>query len=83
MLNSISEVKGFVGRGMSTDGKSHYPMGSNDQTMPWFLGLWRYWEAGVATKPGWTDASYLLFSALGTKKTAFFIDNVKMEQVAK
>ena len=49
LLNSISEVKGFVGRGVSTDGKSHYPMGSNDQTMPWFLGLWRYWESGIAT----------------------------------
>ena len=49
LLNSISEVKGFVGRGVCADGKSHYPMGSNDQTMPWFLGLWRYWESGIAT----------------------------------
>ncbi|MCB1226432.1 MAG: hypothetical protein KDK99_11510 [Verrucomicrobiales bacterium] len=49
MLNSISEVKGFVGRGVSTDGRSHYAMGSNDQTMPWYLGLWRYWESGLAT----------------------------------
>jgi hypothetical protein len=32
-----------------------------------------------AAKPGWTDAGYLLFSALGTTKTAFFIDNVKLE----
>jgi hypothetical protein len=49
LLNSISEVKGFVGRGVSTDGKSHYAMGSNDQTLPWFVGLWRYWESGLAT----------------------------------
>ena len=49
LLNSISEVKGFVGRGVSTDGKSHYPMGSNDQTLPWFLGLWRYLDSGLAT----------------------------------
>jgi len=49
LLNSISDVKGFVGRGVSTDGKSHYPMGSNDQTLPWFLGLWRYWQSGIAT----------------------------------
>ena len=48
LLNSISDVKGFVGRGVSTDGKSHYPMGSNDQTLPWFLGLWRYWESDLA-----------------------------------
>ncbi len=49
LLNSISDVKGFVGRGVSTDGKSHYPMGSNDQTGPWIIGLWRYWESGLAT----------------------------------
>ena len=49
LLNSISEVKGFVGRGVSTDGKSHYPMGSNDQSSPWFLGLWRYLDSGLAT----------------------------------
>jgi hypothetical protein len=48
-LNSISDVKGFVGRGVSTDGVSHYPMGSNDQTLPWIVGLWRYWESGLAT----------------------------------
>lgn len=49
LLNSISDVKGFVGRGVSTDGRSHYPMGSNDQTLPWFYGLWRYLESGLAT----------------------------------
>lgn len=49
LLNSISDVKGFVGRGVSTDGKSHYAMGSNDQTLPWFLGLWRYWQSDIAT----------------------------------
>lgn len=50
LLNSISDVKGFVGRGVCADGKSHYPMGSNDQTLPWFLGLWRYWQSGLATE---------------------------------
>ena len=48
-LASISEVKGFVGRGVSTDGRSHFAMGSDDQTLPWFLGLWRYLDAGLAT----------------------------------
>ncbi|MCX6997434.1 MAG: hypothetical protein NTV49_10190 [Kiritimatiellaeota bacterium] len=48
LLNSISEVKGFVGRGVSTDGTSHYPMGSEDQTGPWFYGLWRYLDSGLA-----------------------------------
>ncbi len=50
LLNSISEVKGFIGRGLSKDGKSHYAMGSNDQTLPWFLGLWRYLDSGLATE---------------------------------
>lgn len=34
----------------------------------------------IPCKPSWNSASYLLFSALGTTKTAFFIDNVKLEQ---
>lgn len=49
LLNSISDVRGFIGRGVSKDGKSHYPMGSNDQSSPWFLGLWRYLDSGLAT----------------------------------
>ncbi len=49
LLNSISAVKGFIGRGVSSDGRSHYPMGSDDQTLPWFYGLWRYYESGIAT----------------------------------
>ena len=49
-LNSISNVKGFVGRGLSTDGKAHYAMGSNDQTLPWLVGLWRYRQSGIATR---------------------------------
>ena len=49
LLASISDVPGFVGRGVSTDGVSHYPMGSNDQTLPWFLGLRCYLDSGLAT----------------------------------
>jgi len=49
LLASISEVPGFVGRGVSTDGTSHFAMGSEDQMLPWFYGLWRYLESGLAT----------------------------------
>lgn len=49
LLASVGEVKGFVGRGVATDGRSHYPMGSDDQTLPWFYGLWRYLDSGIAT----------------------------------
>lgn len=47
-LASVSDVKGFVARGFATDGRAHYAMGSDDQTLPWFLGLWRYLESGLA-----------------------------------
>ncbi len=49
LLNSISDVPGFIGRGVSTDGRSHFAMGSDDQTIPWFLGLWRFWRSGIAS----------------------------------
>jgi len=40
---------GFVARGVADDGKTPYPMGSNDQTSPWFYGLWRFLREGLAT----------------------------------
>ena len=49
LLNSVSTVPGFVGRGVSTDGRSHFAMGSDDQTFPWFLGLWRFHQSDLAT----------------------------------
>jgi hypothetical protein len=33
----------------------------------------------LTCKPTWTSASYLLFSSLGTQKTAFYLDNIKLE----
>lgn len=49
-LNSVSKVDGFVARGISSDGHSHFPMGSNDQTFPWILGLWQYLHSDLATE---------------------------------
>jgi hypothetical protein len=34
----------------------------------------------IPCKPTWNAASYLLFSSLADKKTAYFIDNVRLEQ---
>ncbi|MCP5551016.1 MAG: hypothetical protein H7A53_09000 [Akkermansiaceae bacterium] len=48
-LNSVGNVKGFVARGFGADGVSHYAMGSDDQTTPWLVGLWRYWRSELAT----------------------------------
>jgi len=47
-LADCSTVKGFVGRGFATDGKTSWPLGSSDQTGPWFYGLWRYLQSGLA-----------------------------------
>jgi hypothetical protein len=46
---SVSDVPGFVARGVGTDGKCHYPLGSDDQTHPWFLGLHAYCTSGLPT----------------------------------
>lgn len=41
LLCDISEVDGFIARGVADDGVTHYPCSSNDQTGPWILGLWK------------------------------------------
>jgi hypothetical protein len=48
-LSSVGNTPGFIARGVATDGKTTYPMGSNDQTTPWLYGLWRYMQDGLAT----------------------------------
>ena len=44
---SVSDVPGFVARGMGADGTCHYPLGSDDQTHPWFYGLHAYVKSGL------------------------------------
>jgi len=46
---SVSDVPGFIARGMGTDGKCHYPLGSDDQTHPWFYGLHAYFKSDIPT----------------------------------
>lgn len=46
-LSSIGQTPGFIARGIATDGKTTYPMGSNDQTTPWLYGIWRYVTDGL------------------------------------
>jgi hypothetical protein len=48
-LANVGKTPGFIARGVATDGKTTYSMGSNDQTMPWFYGMWRYIHEGLAT----------------------------------
>ena len=46
---SVSAVPGFIARGIGTDGTCHYPLSSDDQTHPWFLGLHAYLKSGLPT----------------------------------
>ena len=44
---SVSDVPGMIARGMGSDGRCHYPLGSDDQTHPWFYGLHAYIRSGL------------------------------------
>ncbi len=41
-LASVGDTPGFIARSVASDGKTPPAMGSNDQSSPWFYGLWRY-----------------------------------------
>lgn len=45
LSQDVGKIKGFIARGVGTDGKSHYPIGSDDQTGPWLLSLFRVWRS--------------------------------------
>ena len=47
LLCDISDVDGFIARGVADDGVTHYPCSSNDQTGPWILGLWKAMHSDV------------------------------------
>lgn len=44
---SVSDVPGMIVRGVGADGRCHYPLGSTDQTLPWFFGLRAYCCSGL------------------------------------
>lgn len=46
---SVSDVPGFIARGVGTDGNCHYPLSSDDQMHPWFLGLQAYLRSDIPT----------------------------------
>ena len=49
-LATVGAAPGFIARGVAGDGQSHYAAGSDDQTLPWFYGLWRYLRSGIPTE---------------------------------
>jgi hypothetical protein len=46
-VSTIGKTPGFIARGIATDGRTTYSMGSNDQTTPWLYGIWRYVTDGL------------------------------------
>lgn len=49
-LATIGHVPGFIARGVAEDGQSHHVAGSDDQTGPWFYGLWCYVKSGIPSR---------------------------------
>jgi len=47
LLSNVGRTAGFIARGVSTDGVTHFPLSSVDQTYPWFYGLWKYAQSGL------------------------------------
>jgi len=50
LLASAGDTPGVICRSVATDSKTPPAMGSNDQTSPWFYGLWRYIYSGLPDK---------------------------------
>ena len=50
LLEDVSDVDGFIARGVGTDGKSHYPLSSEDQVGPWVYGLWKVFDSGAMSE---------------------------------
>lgn len=50
-LATVGQTKGFIARGLPPDGSAHYAGSSNDQTLPWLYGMWRYVRSEVPDEP--------------------------------
>lgn len=48
---SLDAPSGFVARGFFGPERAFYGIGSDDQTGPWFYGLWKYLRSGAASEP--------------------------------
>jgi len=46
-LAAVGRTKGFIARGVVGDGSAHYAISSNDQTLPWLYGMWRYLRSEI------------------------------------
>ena len=46
LCSDVCDTPGMICRGVGADGRCHYPLGSDDQTVPWFMGLDAYVRLG-------------------------------------
>lgn len=46
LCSEVCDTPGMICRGVGADGRCHYPLGSDDQTVPWFMGLDAYVRSG-------------------------------------
>ena len=46
-LATVSDVPGFIARNVLPEGNTHFPASSDDQTFPWFYGMWKYLNSGI------------------------------------
>ena len=49
VLQDVCERPGCIARGTGTDGKCHYPSSSNDQVIPFMLGVEAFMDSPIAT----------------------------------
>ena len=66
-LQDKSPVPGCILRGLGSDGKCHYPASSNDQVVPFLLGVWEFAHSPLAApeeKEGCRKRCYTLVKAL-------------------
>ena len=47
-LATVGQTRGFIARGLCADGSAHYALGSEDQTLPWLYGMWRYVRSEIS-----------------------------------
>ena len=47
LCSEVGDTPGMIVRGVGSDGRCHYPLGSTDQTVPWFFGLDAYLRSGL------------------------------------
>jgi hypothetical protein len=48
-LAEVGGTPGFIARGIAEDGRGHHLIGSDDQTIPWFYGLWKFIGSGLCS----------------------------------